>query len=640
MKKWILSLASLFIVVGTAYSQKQKITSAEQLPRRTVALEGKVADIYNNDVLLEKIAKELYQNFLNDLETFDIQDKSTLINYESSLMQLEYLLGDYTKIPARLERIRRLEDREEDKLTTGLTMYAQLAALEKYPINSKEYFNEFSKNYSAALAKLPYDKVEQFVINRINALRMFNADIILPSLETQLQPFIDNGKGQVMEQIAGAIVINKAAVKNNYPLVPEMLRELEAYQKQNTENKEKRQKQNIWAEREVTLKKNAGKEVIVAIWDTGVDTKLFPGLLWTNPKEIHNGKDDDENGYEDDVHGISFDTEHSRTSGDLIPPQNLSHSTEQLLAWTKGSMDLQHGIMSEEAMAFQQKASTLKAEEAKAFQEDLSWYGVHAHGTHVAGIAVDGNPMARLLYTRLSYETITTPSAPTEERHENAKKMYADMVEYWKQAGVGVVNISLRFTPGMFEGLLNMHGIGADQEERKALAMRWFNAEKKALEDAMRNAPDILFICAAGNEANDADFANYYPASLVLPNLLTIGAVDAEGKKTNFTTEGKNIKLFANGYEVESFVPGGARVRFNGTSMASPQVANLAAKMLVVNPDLKPEQIKKILSDTATPSDENPKIFLIHPKHAVEAAVKARKDYKIGLLQQYIVSAK
>ncbi|HMQ00026.1 MAG TPA: S8 family serine peptidase, partial [Cyclobacteriaceae bacterium] len=78
----------------------------------------------------------------------------------------------------------------------------------------------------------------------------------------------------------------------------------------------------------------------------------------------------------------------------------------------------------------------------------------------------------------------------------------------------------------------------------------------------------------------------------------------------------------------------------NGTSMASPQVANLAAKMLVVNPDLKPEQIKKILADTATPSDENPDIFLIHSKHAVETAAKLRKDYKSGLLQQYIVSTK
>ncbi len=79
--------------------------------------------------------------------------------------------------------------------------------------------------------------------------------------------------------------------------------------------------------------------MVVAIWDTGVDTALFPGRLWSNPKEKHIGKEDDKNGFIDDLHGIAFDTEHRRTTGNLVPPQNLGHSQEQLLSWTKGSMD-------------------------------------------------------------------------------------------------------------------------------------------------------------------------------------------------------------------------------------------------------------------------------------------------------------
>ena len=65
-------------------------------------------------------------------------------------------------------------------------------------------------------------------------------------------------------------------------------------------------------------------------------------------------------------------------------------------------------------------------------------------------------------------------------------------------------------------------------------------------------------------------------------------------------------------YEVDSYVPGGSRIKFNGTSMAAPKVANLAGKMMVANPDLKPEQIKKIMEETATVSDETDKILLIH----------------------------
>ena len=51
------------------------------------------------------------------------------------------------------------------------------------------------------------------------------------------------------------------------------------------------------------------KKVIVAVIDSGIDTlheDLKP-VMWTNPKEIlGNGKDDDKNGYVDDVHGWNF----------------------------------------------------------------------------------------------------------------------------------------------------------------------------------------------------------------------------------------------------------------------------------------------------------------------------------------------
>jgi thermitase len=50
------------------------------------------------------------------------------------------------------------------------------------------------------------------------------------------------------------------------------------------------------------------KEVIVAVVDTGVDHthKDLKDVMWTNKREIpNNGKDDDNNGYIDDVHGIN-----------------------------------------------------------------------------------------------------------------------------------------------------------------------------------------------------------------------------------------------------------------------------------------------------------------------------------------------
>jgi subtilisin family serine protease len=169
------------------------------------------------------------------------------------------------------------------------------------------------------------------------------------------------------------------------------------------------------------------------------------------------------------------------------------------------------------------------------------------------------------------------------------------------------------------ENDLEQCGIGKSPDERKALAREYFEIGKTALTRAFASAPQILFVTAAGNSNNDASFIEDIPAGIVLPNLLTVGAVDRAGDEASFTSYGPTVKVHANGYQVESFLPGGDRVALSGTSMASPQVANLAAKMLAVNPMLKPNDVIRLIVDTAerTPDDRR---NLIDAKKAVAAA--------------------
>ncbi len=57
------------------------------------------------------------------------------------------------------------------------------------------------------------------------------------------------------------------------------------------------------------IKNRKGQTVIVGVIDSGVDIEHedLEGVVWTNPKEIKgNGKDDDKNGYIDDIHGWNF----------------------------------------------------------------------------------------------------------------------------------------------------------------------------------------------------------------------------------------------------------------------------------------------------------------------------------------------
>jgi cell wall-associated protease len=61
--------------------------------------------------------------------------------------------------------------------------------------------------------------------------------------------------------------------------------------------------------RRLKEKGKKGQTVIVAVLDSGVDTEHedLKDIMWVNPGEIpNNGKDDDNNGYIDDIHGWNF----------------------------------------------------------------------------------------------------------------------------------------------------------------------------------------------------------------------------------------------------------------------------------------------------------------------------------------------
>ncbi len=75
---------------------------------------------------------------------------------------------------------------------------------------------------------------------------------------------------------------------------------------------------------------------------------------------------------------------------------------------------------------------------------------------------------------------------------------------------------------------------------------------------------------------------------------MSIGAVDQAGDETGFTSFGV-VDVYANGFEVTSNVPGCHRLRMSGTSQASPNVTNLAAKILAVNPRLNPMQVRALI---------------------------------------------
>jgi subtilisin family serine protease len=268
----------------------------------------------------------------------------------------------------------------------------------------------------------------------------------------------------------------------------------------------------------------------------------------------------------------------------------------------KGMMDVQASIDSPERKALIAYMRDLDATKSGEFMEDLGLYGNVAHGTHVAGISLAGNPYAKLLGVRLTFDFKSIPRVtPSVEQARKTAANYRATVEYLKAAGVRVVNMSWGGSKQDVETQLEQKGVGKDATERDALAREIFDTMSKGLREAMASAPEILFVAAAGNSDNNNAFVEFAPSGFNLPNMVTVGAIDSSGKPTSFTTFGDNVTLYANGFEVDSFVPGGGRMKFSGTSMAAPQVTNLVGKMLALKPDLKVAEVIDLLKRGSDP---------------------------------------
>lgn len=123
-------------------------------------------------------------------------------------------------------------------------------------------------------------------------------------------------------------------------------------------------------------------------------------------------------------------------------------------------------------------------------------------------------------------------------------------------------------------------------------------------------AAGILVVVAAGNGTPGCSTISDPPA--IEAGAFTVGATDNSDAIASFslwgpvTIDGSNrLKpdVVAPGVGVRSAVPGNAYGIKGGTSMATPNVAGVAALMMSANPDLKgdPARVEQILRATAVP---------------------------------------
>ncbi len=595
---------------------KITVKTADDLPRHVYKIEGKASDFLLSDAAFKKFVAELKANTLADLEKYDIQDKTTLKGYYTLLQQIAVFEGNFDEAFKQLEKARAIEGKESTKLMMGQVLGSMVAG-RKASNNGTDkpaYYAAFKAELDKRVNALPWDKVRESVLQARSTAQIVNKDLILGQVKANLDPVVEANKGEITGDFVGGMVNMRNMLDTMLELQPSVA---EVYGKIADANSKPRA--DILSQNNVTLAPtDKASPVVIGIWDSGVDVSLYSGKLWENPKEKADGKDNDADGFIDDVNGIAYDMNWKPTSGLLISIDEMKSPVALVETHTKGASDSQAGVQSPEADAFRAYVKGLKADQVQGFMEDLGLYGNYSHGTHVTGIATEGNPFARVFGVRLTFDFKSIPRYTwTKEFSNDIAKSFTDTVAAMKRAGVRVVNMSWGMGRGDIEEELEKKGVGKDKDERAAMSREYFKIISDAMKNAMASAPEILFVPAAGNSDNDNTFAELIPSGIELPNVITIGAIDSSGKPTGFTTFGKGVTIYANGFEVESYVPGGKRFKYSGTSMAAPNVTNLVGKMLAVKPSLTTAQVIETIRANADPMPGYDGRFIINPKKTI-----------------------
>jgi len=209
------------------------------------------------------------------------------------------------------------------------------------------------------------------------------------------------------------------------------------------------------------------------------------------------------------------------------------------------------------------------------------------HGTHVGGI------IGALRHNGLGGDGVATDvklmSVRAVPNGDEADKDVALAIRYAVDNGASVINMS--FGKGY-----SMH----QKEVYEALAY----ADSKG----------VLLIHAAGNDHSDVDVSDNYPTNhysfqtKLNQHMLTIGSSTRDIKKlaSDFSNYGnERVDVFAPGSEIYNTVPQSSYQKLQGTSMAAPMVAGVAAMLKSYFPNMTMLEIKNVILETSKKYPKN-----------------------------------
>lgn len=420
------------------------------------------------------------------------------------------------------------------------------------------------------------------------------------------------------------------------------------------------------------LKGKKTNKIIVAVIDSGIDIEHedLKSSVWTNPKEIAgNKKDDDNNGYVDDLHGWNFlgDSDNEQLELTRIVKKGNDGSIQYenalaLLTQKKAELEPQKQqldmiLNADKAIAAYLNKPKYTLDQVKAikttdksilmsqniisqvmtniggdrakFDSEIEEYKEYVYDQINYNLNLDfdgrkpvGDNPYDFTQTKYGNNNVIGPKKESGKHGTHVAGIIAQ-VRGNNKGGDGVAPnfvqiMALRAVPN-----------GDEYDKDIALAIRYaadngakvingsfgkaFSPNKQWVYDAIKYAEskDVLFVHAAGNDAENIDEKPNFPNDAdgknpeFADNVLTVGALNYEyGTKVmaNFSNYGKeNVDVFAPGVKIYATIPNNKYDYLQGTSMASPNVAGVAALIRAFYPSLTASQVKHIIMDSGTP---------------------------------------
>ncbi|WP_284651044.1 S8 family peptidase [Flavobacterium terrisoli] len=418
------------------------------------------------------------------------------------------------------------------------------------------------------------------------------------------------------------------------------------------------------------LKNKKGNKIIVGVIDSGVDINhpdLKP-VIWTNKKEIpNNRKDDDKNGFVDDVHGWNFLGESNNETLELVRylrngddgsekyknAQKEYDTKYQEVFPQKETIDLlvnadktvrEYLKKDDYTIEDLKNLSSVKYDLYKSKRIMLSYADYAGEKFHN-----ELEEYKDYVYDQLNYNLNKEFDGrkPLGDNPDDMNtKKYGNNVVYSKERkdsphGTHVAGIIAQVRGNGIGGdgvannveILPVRAVpnGDEYDKDVALAIRYavdngakvingsfgkdYSPHKEWVWDAMKYAEskDVLIVLAAGNDGKDVDVEPNYPEDTadkkteLVNNVIKVGAINYNyGEKviadfSNFGTD--NVDVFAPGVKIYATVDNNNYKYQQGTSMASPNVAGVAALIRSYYPNLKATQVKQILMQSGTSID-------------------------------------